>query len=341
MTTEARLLGAAFGAALLAGAAAPAVAQEVTIRFATPVPEGQWIYERDLKGWKEAVETQSDGRIKVELAPVGVFGSPDRYLELVEGGVIDAAWFVPGYAPGRFERTGVVELPFMFESGQVASEVYWQLYEEGLLGEEYDSIEPLALFMNTPYILMTRHTPIDEVSDMEGLKMRASGRMIGAVMEAMGAAAVGMPASEMAEAIRLGVLDGTVFSYEAVKPFGLDALIEEFNEIPLASITHIFIMNKDKYEALPDDLKKVIDENSGAAWSSALGASYDAADAELRKPFVDNPDFNINTPAPELVAEMREATSSVVDDWLARLKEDGVDGQAILDRATALREEKR
>ncbi|MCH8504887.1 MAG: TRAP transporter substrate-binding protein [Ectothiorhodospiraceae bacterium] len=289
-----------------------------------------------MKPWAERIEEESDGRIKVDLQPTGVFGQPAQYLELVENGILDAAWFVPGYSPGRFNRSSVMELPFQFTSGEAASQAYWQMYEEGHFGSEYDRVKPIALFMNKPYILFTTDRKIESLSDMRGLNIRAASRLIGQTIEAMGGTAIGMPVNEMAESIRLGVLDGTVFAYEAVKPFGIDGLVKEMNEIPIASLTHILIMSKRKYESMPEDLREIIDRNSGAEFSRALGESYDRADDHYREDFYESSAHNINAPSDQLIADMEEAVKPVVEGWLSERSRDGVDGQAILDRMQEL-----
>ncbi|RAI02065.1 hypothetical protein DLJ53_11855 [Acuticoccus sediminis] len=326
-------LGLAAGA-LLFGTSAQA--QDVRLRFAAPVPERHWILQNDLFPWAKKLEAESGGRLAIDIQPVGVFGTPDKYLELVESGVIDAAWFVPGYAPGQYPLTTAVELPFLFDTAAHASTTFWTLYEDGLLGDEYADVKPLALWMNVPYIIMTKNHPVKELSDLDGLKLRASGRMVGSVLEAIGATGVGMPASEMAEAIRLGVLNGTAFSHEAVEPFGIADQITDFNEIPVGSITHIVIMNKDKYESLPDDLKALIDENSGLVLSEQLGRSYDTADAHAREKYAGNDQYTTNEPSEALMSDLETAVAPVVESWKEEARAAGGDPDAILARIKEL-----
>ncbi|MBN9672993.1 TRAP transporter substrate-binding protein [Roseibium aggregatum] len=313
-----------------------AAAEQTTLRFAMPVPSGQWILQNDLLPWAEKIEKESGGRIVVDIQPVGVFGTPDTYLELVESGVIDGAWFVPGYAPGRFRLTSSVELPGIFKTAEQASSTYWKLFEEGLLGGEYYGVKPLALFMNVPYIMMTKDHRIETMSDLKGLKLRASGRMIGSVLEAIGASGVGMPASEMAEAIRLGVLNGTVFAYEALEPFGIADLITDINETPLGSITHIVIMNPDSYDKLPDDLKKVIDDNSGLAFSEQLGASYDEADKRIRAKYDEKGTYTVTVPSEAFLAEYKSAITPVFEAWKEEARAADGNPDAILARIEEL-----
>ena len=44
-----------------------------------------------------------------------------------------------------------------------------------------------------------------------------------------------------------------------------------------------FVMNRDSYESLPDDLKAVIDANSGVEWAGRFGAANDADDIVARE----------------------------------------------------------
>ena len=77
--------------------------------------------------------------------------------------------------------------------------------------------------------------------------------------------------------------DGVVFPYDAVIPFKLDELTNRVSEFGgdrnFYNSVMLFVMNKAKYDSLPDDLKKIIDANSGAALAAELGRKWDEWDA--------------------------------------------------------------
>ena len=82
----------------------------------------------------------------------------------------------------------------------------------------------------------------------------------------MGATTVGMPVPAVTEALSKGVIDATVIPWEVTGVLKVPELVENHTTFPgqgLYTTTFIFGMNKQKYEALPDDLKAVIDANSG------------------------------------------------------------------------------
>jgi len=81
-----------------------------------------------------------------------------------------------------------------------------------------------------------------------------------------------MPVPQVGEALSKGVIDGAVIPWEVVPSVKVQELTKFHIETDPArpafyTSTFIFAMNKAKYASLPPDLKKVIDANSGQAFS--------------------------------------------------------------------------
>ncbi len=115
-------------------------------------------------------------------------------------------------------------------------------------------------------------------------------------------------------------------------------LVENHTQFPneaLYTTSFIFAMNKDRYNALPDDLKAVIDANSGLEFSGFAGkmmqasdqGSYDAAVARGN---------NIITLSEEQAAEWEAAAEATTDAWTADMDEKGLDGTGLRKRAAEL-----
>src|SRR5690606_5912047 len=97
----------------------------------------------------------------------------------------------------------------------------------------------------------------------------------GDIIESMGASPVGLPANDIYTSLQRGVVDGLSFPWEAITTFKLDELTKYHTNIPFYSSALMMTMNKEKYESLPDDLKKVIDDNSGMALTKKVGKMWD------------------------------------------------------------------
>jgi TRAP-type C4-dicarboxylate transport system substrate-binding protein len=96
-----------------------------------------------------------------------------------------------------------------------------------------------------------------------------------------------------------------------------------------------FLMNKKKYESLPDDLKKVIDDNSGMAWSKAMGKVW--VDAEKPGRGMAEKRGNSLQDLPEDdVVKMQEMAKPVLAAWAEEMDDEGLDGKALLESAETL-----
>jgi hypothetical protein len=93
-------------------------------------------------------------------------------------------------------------------------------------------------------------------------------------------------------------------------------------------------MNPATYKSLPEDLRKVINANSGADTSAWLGSVFDAAAASGRKLAADRGGAIDELPAAEL-ARWGEPAQILVEDWIKDLDQRGLKGRALVESARA------
>ena len=87
-------------------------AQEYTMKFGTTsVNDPQTEF---LKMYKEELERQSGGRIKVELYPQGQLGPVPRRIEAVQLGLLEATMVPLDFYAGVDPRFGVFSVPMLF-----------------------------------------------------------------------------------------------------------------------------------------------------------------------------------------------------------------------------------
>jgi TRAP-type C4-dicarboxylate transport system substrate-binding protein len=331
-----KLAGAAMLAtALAAGAAA---AQEVVLKFHHFLPERAPIPATVLVPWMKKIEAESGGRIKFEHYPaMQLGGKPGELIDQVEDGVVDVIWTLPGYTPGRFPRSEVMELPFMMTSAEATSRALWTLGEKYMFDTEFTDVKVLGLFVHGPGVIHSK-TPITVPADLAGVKLRAPTRVTNMMITALGATAVGMPVPQVAESLSKGVIDGTILPWEvtgAIKSSELVTNHTEFPGAPLYTAVFLIAMNKAVYDGLPEDLKAVIDANSGLEFSAAGGKLGEAADAGGRQIAVDLGNTIIQL-TPEQVAEWQAAAQPTIEAWIAETAAAGFDGKALFDEAKAL-----
>lgn len=315
------------------------LAQEVTLRLHQFLPAQANVPKHALDPWADKIEAESGGRIKIERYPaMQLGGTPPQLIDQATDGTVDIVWTLPGSTPGRFPSTEVFELPFMMTTAEATSRAYWDLFESHMKDGEFKDQHILAAWVHGPGVIHSR-TPVLKMEDLKGMKVRAPTRVITAMVAELGGTPVGMPIPAVTESLSKGVIDGAVTPWEVVPSLRVQELVSNHTEFggdhALYTTTFVLAMNKDKYNSLPDDLKKVIDANSGQEVSALFGktqAYYDAPGRELAV----GRNNNIVTLTPEQVDEWKKAAEPVIANWVKEASDKGVDGQALLDEARAL-----
>ena len=339
-TLKALVLTAAALLTPLSGAAT-ATAAEVTLRVHHFLPATSTTHADFLEPWAERVETQSDGRIAVEIFPaMQLGGRPPQLVDQVRDGVVDAAWTLPGYTPGRFPRTEVFELPFMPASAEATSQALMAFHQRHLVDEYADqNLHPILLHAHAPGVFHMRGEPVTDLAALAGRKVRAPSRVIKKALDALDAAPVGMPVPQVPQALSRGVIDGTLIPWEVARPLKVHELVESHTEVRdergFYTATFAFVMNKETYDGLPADLRAVIDANSGLELAEEIGRVWDEADAAGMAAAKAEGNRVIRL-TPSEVARWRTRTAPVIEEWITAREAEGIDGAALVRDARAM-----
>jgi TRAP-type C4-dicarboxylate transport system substrate-binding protein len=106
--------------------------------------------------------------------------------------------------------------------------------------------------------------PINKVEDFKGMKLRAYSRTNAWILEALEAAPLQVALPELAPMLSKGTVNGSILPYEIAPSVKMQDLTDYFTTLAppqprLSTSIFTFLMNKQKYESLPPDLKKVIE----------------------------------------------------------------------------------
>ena len=186
-----------------------ASAQEKTIKFANQNTAGHPIVQ-GMEKFKEIVEKNSGGKIKVNLFPGGTLGSDQANVSAIQGGTLEMASMNSGIFASQVKDFGVFDFPFMFASGKEADTVV-----DGAFGKKmHAKLEEKGLIGLAYYELGFRHLTngkraINKVSDIEGLKLRVIPNPINVDwVKALGANPTPLPWPEVYAALEQGAVDG-------------------------------------------------------------------------------------------------------------------------------------
>jgi TRAP-type C4-dicarboxylate transport system substrate-binding protein len=318
-------------------AAAPAAAQ-VTVNASSWVPPLHPITANALKPLCDDIEKVTSGRVKCNLLPKAPVAPPQTF-DGVRDGLMDLSFSVHGYTPGRFALTDAPEFPFMGDTATITAVAYQRIHERMLArADEHKGVVLLSVFTHGPGQIYNTKRKVDELKDLEGLKIRVGGGVVNDVAKAIGTVPMLKPAPESYELLSSGVADGVFFPKESPRSFKLVPLIKHVTYVPggLYNVSFAWLANPAKWNSIPAADRKLIDAMMGEALARRTGQMWDAAD-QAGEAAVREAKIPIVTASGRLISEIKAKTAGLEQAWIEqKAKPKGVDGAAVL---KALREE--
>lgn len=92
----------------------------------------------------------------------------------------------------------------------------------------------------------------------------------------------------------------------------------------------MIVMNKDKWDSLPADVKELIDSTTGLKMSSECGLAFDKLEPIFRGFAMKKGIEEITLPPAEL-AKLKESTLPLRGEWVKEMEAKGYPAQRILD----------
>jgi TRAP-type C4-dicarboxylate transport system substrate-binding protein len=308
-----------------------AVAQDkpIELKFSSWVSPVHGHHTQVMVPWAKMIEEKSGGRLKVTIYPGSTLGKPADHVDLVKNGIADVAFASPGYTPGRFPLVSVAELPLLFKTGKGGSQALWSLYDKHLKAE-FKDVKMLWIWVHPPGQFHLAKKPVRVLEDLAGLKIRAATPILTNMVKALGATPVSLAAPETYTALERGVVDGTIFPWEAIASFKLAEVLRHHAVVNLYASPLFTFMNQKKYDSLPPDLRKVIDDLSGAWGAEFTGAAWDRNENDgieaARKAGA-----TIYTVPGEERQRWAAKLKPVEDEWVKSMEAKGLPGRQVLD----------
>ncbi len=230
------------------------------------------------ESWAKEIEQKTKGRIKINMFPGGTLTKADETYNSIVSGIADIGMSCFAYTRGRFPVMEAVDLPLGYPDGMTATLAANELYRI-MEPAELNDVKVLYIHAHGPGLLHTKK-PVKSISDMRGLKIRSTG-LSAKVVTALGGIPVAMPQGSTYESLQRGVVDGTFAPIETLKGWKQGEVISHTtNSRDIGYTTGMYVvMNKNKWEALPADIKDIFTEVSDR-WVKVHGEAWDKADQE-------------------------------------------------------------
>lgn len=253
------------GGAVVGAAPMVSVAQSpITFRWQSTWPAKD-IFHEYAQDFARKVNDMSGGRLKIDVLPAGAVVKAFDLIDAVSKGTLDGGHGVVAYWYGKNSAMALWGSgpAFGMDPNMVLA---WHEYGGGkaLLEEIYKGLnldvvsylygpmptQPLGWFKK----------PITKVDDFKGLKYRTVGLSID-IFTSMGAAVNALPGGEIVAAMDRGLLDAAEFnnaSSDRLLGFPDVSKVCMLQSFHQCSEQFEILFNKTKFNALPADLKSVI-----------------------------------------------------------------------------------
>lgn len=263
-------------ATMLAGAAQ---AQE-TLIFATTNPEQHQVNQNVLIPWAERVTEASNGALEIDLRHGPMMANHTNFYDRVMDDVVQIAWGMTVFNPGRFPRSLVSTLPFLVESAEQGSVAICEMHERGAFDEEFSDIVPLFFVEFPQAAAHLNGAPVAGMADLAGKKVITSSPAAAAIVAGFEGAPLSFGITEQFEALQRGAADGTVLNFTTLPGFRLNEVLTDHYVIPMGGVMAMVFMEKTRFEALSEEARQAIMSNSGCDASRAAGQYLDQWEAE-------------------------------------------------------------
>ena len=349
-TTQAPATSAPPKTSAPASSAAPAssvpaaAAKPIELKFSSgspPPPSGLSTIDAN---WAKLIEerTAAIGKpVKITFYSAQALGKMADQYNLLSSGFADivAPWG-PQHFPGRMPGLEILQLPCLFPSSEIASQVSYELVQKRPELQKETSEAKLLFFHSSPTAGISMRTKqIKTFEDMNGMKVAARPGVTSETVKALGGVPVGMGVPDTYAALQSGVLDGGIINWEAQNSFKWYEVTKYRTSTPIGLFTDplALSMSWTTWNKLPPEVQKIFEASDiyGVGGFQKAGKAYDefgvkALDAiKAYDQKAGNPD--VYTVTNEDFQKWTAAVTPLYDTWIKNATAKGLDGQGIFD----------
>ncbi len=304
-----------FGGASVKAADAP-----VQLKLSHWVPPSHPL-QASIEDWAGDIKAQSGGTITSTIFPAEQLGKAFDHYDMARDGIADGAYVSPGYQPGRFPVIGLSDLPFNYKDGKAGTAAVDAWYRK-YAAREMKDVHYCFAFLQDPGTLFSK-TRVMLPGDLKGLKIRPANATTGGLVTLLGGNNVQASAPQSRDLLERGVADGIFFPWGSTVLFGIDKAIKYAINAQIYSATFVWVLNKDKYEAMSPAQRQVIDNHCTSEWAVRFASPWVDFEAAGKDKIRAEPGHEVVNLTVDQLADWRHAAAPLRDTWAAGVKKAG------------------
>jgi len=291
-----------------------AFGEPIKLKFAYFTSDQSRVYTVAIQPFVEAINADEQGGLVIEPYPGGALGKdPALQAQLVRDGSADIAFVVLGTVPQQFKDHAVIELPGLFRDMREATWVNTRLLASGLM-EGYEDFFVIGSFATEPQTIHTR-VPIASLDDLKGKRIRSNNPIEASALAKLGMSPIVLPIGKTQEAISRGTIDGAATALGPLTDFGLGRVLTYHYFLRLGPGVLSILMNRRKFESLPQAGRDAIRKYSGAWLAERIVDGYEPYTVAQVAQLTSDPLRTAISPMQVEVDQAEEAFRAVRNQW--------------------------
>ncbi len=294
--------------------------------------------EQYVEALLNQISEESGGRLKFSFNAGGSLFGGGEAVDAVRSGAADICWNASSITVGVFPISEFLNVPLNgVTCAQMGSKVLQDMYAEiPECAAEFDDFYVLSLQGNCAAPLSTVNAKIESPADFKGLSIRSAGTVQSKYIEMLGASPSSMSTSEVYEALEKNVVSGMTNDWHNIDCFNLYEVVKYVMNYTVNTTSCFMLMNKEKYNSLPEDLQALLDKYN--RYASDMAGWYWDCMYTITGDKMTELGVEIYEPNDEVRAYMEsEEFKNAMEEWyIEYLNGFNYDGQAIWDKCTEI-----
>ena len=304
----------------------------VKLTFANWLPPHNAV-SKSFEEWGAEFEKQTNGKCVVELHHGGVLAAIPQAYDALTSGLVDISEVVTMDVRKPFPLTNIPSLPFYNVPAVTYTKAWYEnVYRKGYIDDEFKEVIILFQFsgMGEDFLAVN---PIKSVDELKGMKVVFGGAQAkGSLLKIVKSVGVvgGPPDAYMM--LQKGIVKAAFMPGAGLQEFHWDEFIKYIIEpLRVGTAIHSVLMNKDTYNKLPADVKKVIAEmNVDARISIKLAAAFDGFYKNAIDTFLNDGGKVVNWTDDE-VKKLNDMAKPLWTEWISAQEAKGIPAKKVVD----------
>jgi TRAP-type C4-dicarboxylate transport system substrate-binding protein len=288
---------------------------------------------QSLQRWADKIAADSGGRLTIRhYSDSTLIAAPDMRTGVDAGTADLGSSFIykpePGFEPSMVMSQLILGLDY--ENCLKIFDDMWNEFPD-LWNGQWEKFKVIWVTVIDPNLLVTTEKAVRTLDDIKGQQIRMPSKWAGEMLKNLGAAPVEMPTADWVVSLDKHTTDGAVTSVGSVLDHQVGEKLKYCTRYSTGPGVTFLIMNKQKYESLPADLQKVIDDNMEFGLQDFVQAKKDSeieAIAYMEQSGVEFIDLT-----PEEYAKWDAAVQPVFDQIAKELNDAGHPGTELVEFA--------